>query len=193
MSASCAAEAVSPGAQALAQKGSVPDDPGIDPVEFRRVLGCFATGITVITAPAAGHVHGMTANAFMSGSLDPPLVVVSIARRARLREHIEQSGVFGVSIFSEAQEMHSAHFAGQADNSLAPRFESHAGVPVLADALAAIATRVDAAHACGDHVLYVGRVLRLWQRDGRPLLYYRGAYRHLSETEKLRPTFEFVW
>jgi flavin reductase (DIM6/NTAB) family NADH-FMN oxidoreductase RutF len=171
----------------------VTGDPDIDPRDFRRVLGCFATGITVITAPAGGRVHGMTANAFMSGSLSPPLVVISVASRARVRDHIEESGVFGVSIFSETQESYSTHFAGQADNSLNPLFEYHAGVPVLADALAAIAARVDARHPCGDHVLYVGRVQHLWQREGRPLLYYRGAYRHLSETEKLRPTFEFVW
>ena len=76
----------------------------VDTALFRRVMGSFATGVTVISTEARGEVRGMTANAFMSGSLDPPLCVVSVAKRARLHPYLLEAGYFGVSILARDQE-----------------------------------------------------------------------------------------
>ena len=83
----------------------------IDPAEYRRALGRFASGITVVTTSHDGHAHGMTANGFMSVSLDPPLVVVSLANTCRLHSLLPASGRYGVSVLSESQEPLSRHFA----------------------------------------------------------------------------------
>ena len=85
----------------------------IDTRLFRRVMGRFATGVTVITAEAEGGVRGMTANAFMSGSLTPPLCLISVAKKARMHDALKDSGHFGVSILAQGQERISQHFAGQ--------------------------------------------------------------------------------
>jgi flavin reductase (DIM6/NTAB) family NADH-FMN oxidoreductase RutF len=147
-----------------------------DPLMFRRVLGRFASGVTVVTTELGGTISGMTANAFMSGSLDPPLVVISVGRRARIREVLHTSRTFGISILRATQEKHSRHFSGQGALPASPRFTRQARIPVLADALATIASHIEAIHPCGDHELFVGRVLHLACRDGEPLLYFRGDY-----------------
>src|SRR5665213_4424532 len=87
--------------------------PPIDVALFRRVMGCFATGVTVITAEAEEGVRGMTANAFMSGSLNPPLCIVSVSKKARMHELLEKAGHFGVSMLARGQENVSQHFARQ--------------------------------------------------------------------------------
>ena len=151
-----------------------------DPKVLRQVLGRFASGVTVITTRGQDGVHGMTANAFMSGSLAPPLVVISVAHRARLHGLIEQSRVFGVSILGDAQESHSRHFSGQRPSALAPEFAFYDDIPVLDGALASIAASVEDAYLCGDHTLFTGRVRRISLRDGAPLLYFTGGYCRLG-------------
>src|SRR5882672_11580048 len=104
-----------------------------DTKAFRRVLGHFGTGVTILSTLVEGDVRGMTANAFLSGSLQPPLVVVSIARNAKLHHHLVHSNLLGISILNATQEPVSRHFAGQLSEAVSPRFEFHCGVPVLAD------------------------------------------------------------
>ncbi|MCP4384248.1 MAG: flavin reductase family protein [Hyphomicrobiales bacterium] len=84
----------------------------IDPAHFRRVMSRFATGVTVITVAADGEPQGMTANAFMSGSLDPPLGVVSVARRARMHGYLSNATRFAVNILAAEQTDLANHFAG---------------------------------------------------------------------------------
>src|SRR5215831_20562820 len=94
---------------------------GSDPsVEFRRTLGMFATGVTVITTRAGDQVHGMTANAFMSVSLRPPLILVSVDRRARMNALLREGVRFGVSVLEERQGALSDHFAGRVRDEDAP-------------------------------------------------------------------------
>jgi flavin reductase (DIM6/NTAB) family NADH-FMN oxidoreductase RutF len=150
--------------------------PALDTALFRRVMGRFATGVTVITAEAAGGVRGMTANAFMSGSLSPPLCVIAVARKARLHRALETSGRFGVSMLAQGQEAISRHFAGQGTAEPELLFEHIEGVPVLAQVCAALAAQVDARHDCGDHSLFVGRVLGLRAGERAPLVYQSGHY-----------------
>jgi flavin reductase (DIM6/NTAB) family NADH-FMN oxidoreductase RutF len=85
---------------------------------FREMMGSFATGVTVITTATRREVRGMTANAFMSGSLSPPLCVISVACAARMHGFLAEAGHFGVSILSQDQQRLSAHFAGQTDADL---------------------------------------------------------------------------
>lgn len=154
----------------------------IDPREFRRTCGRFATGVTVITADTGDRVHGMTANAFVSVSLEPPLILVSVDNRARMRQVIERAGRYGVSILAEDQASLSDHFAGRPVEAAEIRFTQAFGVPLLEGALAHLVARVVEAHPAGDHTLFIGEVEHLAYRDGRPLIFYSGQYSGLADS-----------
>lgn len=146
---------------------------------FRRALGRFATGVVVISTGSGERMHAMTANAFMSGSLKPPLIVVSVGHRARMHERLMESHLFGVSVLSDEQESHSRHFAGDEQASLAPRFAGVDGLPdvvLLEHAVARFAARVVDRHPCGDHTLFIGEVLMFSLDEQAPLVFYGGRY-----------------
>ena len=151
-------------------------DTAFDPMLFRKVMGRFATGVTVITAEADGGVRGMTANAFMSGSLSPPLCIISVSKKAKLHGTLEASRHFGVSMLAQGQEAISRHFAGQGPTEPELLFEHMAGVPVLTNVCAALAAEVEVRHDCGDHSLFIGRVLALRDDDRPPLVFQAGKY-----------------
>src|SRR4029079_5176968 len=133
----------------------------VDHMLFRRVMGSFATGVTVITTEARGEVRGMTANAFMSGSLEPPLCVISVAKRARIHPRLVEAGHFGVSILAKDQERLSTHFAGGPVADIAPDFLRTGRTPVLGGARATIAANITACHDCGDHSIFIGHIVHL--------------------------------
>jgi flavin reductase len=150
---------------------------------FRAALGRFATGVIVLTTGPRSRPHAMTANAFMSGSLAPPLVVVSVGKKARMHARLRTARRFGVSVLDQAQEPASRHFAGQTVAGFAPAFTELAGVPVLARAAVVLAARITHRYGCGDHTLYVGEVQRLAVNDPvAPLLFYAGKYAMLQIT-----------
>ncbi len=157
------------------------DSGGDDAALFRQVLACFGTGVTVITSKIAEEVRGMTASAFMSGSLNPPLVVASIGRHTRMHDFLAAGHFMGISILSSEQEVCSRRFAGQLGADAAPPpLEYLDGIPVISGALAVLTTHVCAHYACGDHTLFVGRVRHLAYSDAhQPLLHYRGRYARL--------------
>ena len=159
----------------------------IEPREFRNVLGRFASGVTIVTVELEGEIHGMTANAFMSVSLEPPLVLVSVNRRAHIHHLLANSGCYGVSILSVDQQELSNHFAGRQVEGLTVSFVRKYNVPVVDGAVAHLIARVVDQHAAGDHTLYIGQVEYLDCRDGQPLLFYAGKYRQL-DAERLRPS-----
>lgn len=142
---------------------------------FKDAMGRFATGVTVVTVDTPSGPRGLTVNAFMSLSLEPPLVGVAIAHRARTYDRLRESQAFAVSILAEEQEVFSNLFAG-APSEAEPSFETLAGVSVLSGAVAQVACRIEARHAVGDHDLFVGRVTDLNVNGGTPLLYHRGRY-----------------
>lgn len=158
-----------------------PLSPEFDERTFRSALGRFATGVIVLTVGPRRDPHAMTANAFMSGSLAPPLVVVSVGLKARMHDRITRARRFGVSILESEQEPESRHFAGQAVAPFTPRFAALAGVPVLARAAVVLAARVAHRYSCGDHTLVVGEVERLKADSlpSPPLVFYNGRYREL--------------
>jgi flavin reductase (DIM6/NTAB) family NADH-FMN oxidoreductase RutF len=160
------------------QEAPAPDS-GFDERCFRRALGRFATGVVVISTGSGERMHAMTANAFMSGSLKPPLIVVSVGHRARMHERLMDSRVFGVSVLSDEQESHSRHFAGDEQESLAPRFVSVDGladVVVLEHAVARFVARIVDRHPCGDHTLFIGEVQVFSLGEQAPLVFFGGRY-----------------
>lgn len=150
-----------------------------DPATFRDAVGRFATGVTVITTRHDGTVHGMTANGFMSVSLEPLLVLVSIARSARMHDLLAAGSGYGVSVLGHDQKDLSVHFAGRPKQGFEIPFHFVAGVPLLAGALVEIATRTVGRHEAGDHTLFVGEVVHLQARDGQPLIFHSGTYTKL--------------
>jgi flavin reductase (DIM6/NTAB) family NADH-FMN oxidoreductase RutF len=144
--------------------------------EFRRTLGMFATGVTVITTLADEHVHGMTANAFMSVSLQPPLIVISVDRRARMNNLLREGVPFGVSVLEEGQSVLSDRFAGRGDEGPDPVFELVHETPLVENALAHLVARVVRSYWGGDHSLFLGRVEYVRYGEGTPLLFHGGGY-----------------
>jgi flavin reductase (DIM6/NTAB) family NADH-FMN oxidoreductase RutF len=155
--------------------------------EFRQALGTFATGVTLITT-AGEHPYGMTANAFSSVSLDPPLVLVCIIKGTSGAEAIEQSGVFAVNILHAEQEAISRFFSSRdrprgwdAFREIPYRL-AVTGAPILEGAAGYLDCRLAAAHEAGDHVIYVGEVLALdADAEARPLLFHGGRYQLLAD------------
>ena len=149
--------------------------------ELRQVMGRFATGVTVVTTTHSNTIHGMTANAFLSVSLRPPLVLVSLGR-CRMSEMLPRTGRYGVSVLASDQEMFAAHFAGQRVSLRSTRGSCGTNeLPLLGCALAHVGCRVVDVHTAGDHVLWIGEVEHLSHRDGEPLLFYTGRFGTLSE------------
>mgnify|MGYP001156475997 CR=1 FL=1 len=150
--------------------------------DFRQAMGKFATGVTIVTTPVKEGVHGMTANAFMSVSLDPPLVLVSVDKRANTHRYISEAKCFGVNILRTDQRHISNHFAGKPNEQVAQglSYEWHDGIPVLMDCLANIACRLWANYDGGDHTLYVGEVRALRSSEAEPLLFFEGTYREMG-------------
>lgn len=150
----------------------------ISPRDFRAALGRFASGVTVVTIPREGEragVRGITANAFLSVSLSPPLVLVSIDKKARAHTPLMVAERYGVSILAEHQGYLSNHFAGF-DDSVTPAFTELGGLSLVEGAVAHLVCRVVDRHEAGDHTLFIGEVEALATSDDAPLLYFRGQY-----------------
>lgn len=154
---------------------------------FRRAMGHFATGITVVTVEREpGKVHGMTANSFTSVSLEPPLVSICVDEESRLLSFLRTQRRFGVSILNDTQQALSEHFATgeqgpDADARLGIRYRwTESRIPVIEDALAHLACNVVAEYSAGDHTIFLGEVETVVLGEGQPLLYYRGQYRALQ-------------
>lgn len=156
----------------------------MDPAEYRRVLGHFATGVTVITTcDAGGRPAGLTANAFASVSIDPPLVLVCVERSAETHGLIARAGHFAVNVLADSQETLARRFA---EKDRERRFEGVAwraqatGAPVLDDVLAWIDCRVHAEMEGGDHTIFIGAVAAADALEGAPLLFYRAGFGRLT-------------
>ena len=161
----------------------------VSPSDFKAALSRFASGVTVVTAKDAEGDHGMTASAFSSLSLDPPLVLVCVGRKARMHAILSEAGSFAINILAEDQTSVSNRFAGWweegrskwADLSVAPAPKT--GAAWIGGALANLDCHVHATYDGGDHTLFVGRVVAARvpdNSDPAPLLYFSGSYRNLS-------------
>jgi flavin reductase (DIM6/NTAB) family NADH-FMN oxidoreductase RutF len=155
--------------------------PDITPQAFRQTLGRFASGVTVVTMVEDEQVHGITVSAFLSVSLEPPLVLVSIDKKAHSHARIMNTERYGVSILSEAQQAMSNHFANRDPNAV-PEFETLSDFPVLKHALAQLVCKTVQKIDAGDHTLFVGQIEDLvWQEQGKPLVYFHGGYQRIEK------------
>jgi flavin reductase (DIM6/NTAB) family NADH-FMN oxidoreductase RutF len=150
-------------------------------------MGRFATGVTVVTTVVGGEIFGMTANAFMAGSLSPPLCVVSIGRSTKMHDRLFAAGRFGVSILSEDQADLSQHFADRPVRNVVPDFRFHGHVPVL-EGVGAVAAYILNTVECGDHTLFVGQIEFMQAHERQPLLFYGGRYAVLDREQRLDHT-----
>ncbi|MCK9893700.1 flavin reductase family protein [Frankia sp. AgB32] len=152
--------------------------------EFRQAVGRFATGVTVLSTLAGERHLGMTANSFVSVSLDPLLVLASVRRDARFHDPLLAAGVWGVSVLAADMSEASRFFAKRAHDLPDPFARwAHAigpetGVVLLDGALSVFECRTVATHPGGDHTLVIGEVVFLDRRheDAGPLVFYQGDY-----------------
>jgi flavin reductase (DIM6/NTAB) family NADH-FMN oxidoreductase RutF len=149
--------------------------------QFRKALGHFATGVTVVTVERApGAVRGMTANSFSSVSLDPLLILICVDKRAAILPMLEKKKQFGVSALKEGHEAISEYFAKGAQTAEAEqRLSIHyrwtpSGIPVLEGTLLQLSCEVVATHPAGDHTIFVGQVVEAEIHEGKPLRYFVG-------------------
>lgn len=153
----------------------------IDPMLFRRVLGNYPTGVTVVAALEDDHPVGLAIGSFFSVSLDPPLVGFCVARTSSTWPRIELAGRFGISVLAEDQHETSGRFASKVED----KFEGETwkpapitGSPIIEGALAHIDCSLHSVLEGGDHVIVLGRVLSMdvHREDVGPLLFFRGGY-----------------
>lgn len=151
--------------------------------EFRSTVGAFATGVTVITTDGEAGVYGMTANAFSSVSLDPPLVLVCVISGTTGAETIEQNGAFAVNVLGTHQEGISRFFASRERPRGRDAFREFGhstavtGSPIIQGSAAHLDCRLATAHEAGDHLIFIGDVVALGvDPEVRPLLFHGGGY-----------------
>jgi len=157
---------------------------------LRALMGRFATGVTVVGARHGPLLAGMTANAIATISIDPPLIMASISRRAETHGAIIASHAFAVSVLADDQRPLAECFAQPTTAAKLTRFcdapwhEAETGSPILEGALAYFDCRLSQRHDGGDHTIFLGEIVAAgYREDARPLLWYASSYRALAEGE----------
>ncbi len=170
----------------------VPGPTAIDSAEFRRALGHFATGVTVVTYQPEDidEFRGTTVNSFTSVSLNPPLVLVSLGKQTRASAALRVGSQFAVNVLHHGQRDLAMYFAGRPKPETQVEWEVRAGVPHLADCGAHFRCITRDVHNAGDHVLVVGLVEEFQAQGHPPLLFYRGAFEHLRTPAAPQPATE---
>jgi flavin reductase (DIM6/NTAB) family NADH-FMN oxidoreductase RutF len=156
----------------------------IDDGRFKLAMSHFASGVTIVTAAHEGKQYGMTVASFASLSLNPPLVLVCVAKDVKTHDAIAAAGAFGVSILGAGQADVSGRFASKSDDKFAGTAvrNGELGVPMIEGSLCAIECRLHASLPGGDHTIFVGEVVGVDAAgEGSPLVYYRSGYRALVE------------
>jgi flavin reductase (DIM6/NTAB) family NADH-FMN oxidoreductase RutF len=156
----------------------------VDATSFRTVLGHSPTAVCVVTTRDADECnHGITVSSYASLSLDPPLVLACIDRRARIHQVLCTATSFSISVLSADQERVARRFSSQCDDRFAGIASSRgcSGNMLIADALAHLECDLVARQDGGDHAIIIGAVKFAQARAGRPLLHFRGSYRELAE------------
>lgn len=158
----------------------------VSPDAFRSALRKFASGVTIVTVAAGDELHGMTASAFASVSLAPPLVLVCLDKTSRTLTLLRDTGSFAVNVLSAGQEEASRAFARPGVKPFAsiPHRRGDNGAPVLDDAIAVLECTTYRVFEAGDHEVVLGEVTAAGAGGGDPLVYYEGAYRSLESTSE---------
>ena len=156
---------------------------------YRRAMRNWPSGVSIVTTSVAGEMHGMTASAFTSVSVSPPMVLVVADKAGRTGRLIEQAASFCVNILAEDQVELSDRFSGRTGDperrfSGLITFAAATGAPVLASSVAYIDCELDEAHDAGDHTIYLGRVVGCGvQREAAPLAYHDGVYARITHLD----------
>jgi len=155
----------------------------VRPEDFRNACARFATGVAIATvADAGGTPHGLTVNSFASVSLEPPLVLICIAKTATAYSVFQRAEGFAINVLRAEQSVLSQRFAAKQED----RFEGLPwrpglyGAPVLDGVLAVLECAMHSSFEAGDHTVFIGRVEKAGWHDGAPLVYFSSAYRKLS-------------
>ncbi len=158
----------------------------LDSKEQRRILGMFATGVTVASTKLDEETWGMTANAVTSLSLDPPLVILCVQRDSVSRDKFQQAGCFALNILSAEQQDISDRFAfkGPKDFSDLDTTTAETGAPILKDTLGWVDCKVKEILAGGDHDIFIGEIVAGELNSGEPLLYFSGKYRDVAPLDE---------
>lgn len=161
-----------------------PGHAAVDPEDFKAALGLWASGITVVTANGPDGPVGITASAFSSLSLHPPLVLVCIGNASYHHEHLTDAPGFGVHILGASQEEVSNTFAFTREERFAGLdvTDGPFGVPLISGALARLTCERHEVLAGGDHSILIGRVVAAEVTEGEPLMWWKGGYRRLTDT-----------
>jgi 3-hydroxy-9,10-secoandrosta-1,3,5(10)-triene-9,17-dione monooxygenase reductase component len=158
----------------------------LDPAAFRRAMGQFATGVTVITIQHGDHIHGMTANAFTSVSLNPPLVLFCVTKTARMAGLLGSAPGFAVNVLANDQQQISRQFAGVRKQDIERTVALQRGpvAPLIDRSLVSASCTIEAMHDGGDHWIVVGRVVDIHEStqggQSEPLIFFRSRYRNLE-------------
>lgn len=147
---------------------------------YRDAMGKFATGITIVNTEYKGEIMGMTVNAFMSVSLDPKLIAISIDKKARLYNRLEGTKKFGLSVLSEDQKEISMIFAKQMEKDRDIPFTTQDNVPVVKDSLTTLSCQIKDIYIVGDHKIFIAEVTELKTNEADPVIFYNGKYRTIN-------------
>ncbi|MFC3616660.1 flavin reductase family protein [Lutimaribacter marinistellae] len=144
---------------------------------FREALGCFATGVTVVTTQVGGKPRAITVNSFSSVSLTPPLVLWCLDHKSNRYDVFAGAQNYAIHVMGEEQQRLALDFARDGDDFSHARWQANAdGVPLLDDCLARFECRLSATHEAGDHIIILGEVTRAMHRPGHGLIFKRGQY-----------------
>jgi len=171
----------------VSSKTSKMPTPPLSSLEFRKALGHFSTGVTVVTVEREpGKIHGMTANSFTSVSLDPMLILVCVDHHAKMLPLLQKKKQFGLSVLKQNQQSISEYFAKsehsfEAEQRLGIHYRrTPSGAFVIESALLQMSCNVMASYVAGDHTIFIGEVEDAEMHEGEPLLYFRGEYRKIA-------------
>ena len=151
---------------------------------FRQAWGNFPSGVSVVTfLTDEGVIHGLTATAICSVSLDPPMVLVCVGEKARSRGYLEQSGRFVMNFLAKGQEDLCWYFATKGERGASPSgyHKTAAGYPIIDGCVAYLDCRIVAQHPAGDHTIFIGRVEELEAPGGAPLVFHQGDFSDLTQ------------
>ena len=147
---------------------------------FRDAMGKFATGITVVTVDYENEIMGMTVNAFMSVSLDPKLIAISIDESASMYDILQETKKFGVSILTKNQKDLSMIFAKQIEEDREINFLQQDDIPVIEDSFVTLSCHVQDMIKAGDHMIFIAEVSEIVINEGEPLAYAESKYQSIK-------------
>ncbi len=149
---------------------------------FRDTMGKFATGITIVSIDYHGEILSMTVNAFMSVSLEPRLIAISIDEKASMYNKLQETQKFGLSILAEDQKEISMIYAKQMEKDREVSYSMLDDIPVISDSIATLSCHVKDTAKAGDHMIFIAEVTDLTVKEKEPILFFGGEYRTIKST-----------